>query len=54
MRGPTVTDIVKGVWFVDASAPNTNHVLIPIHEELEPGPVAVLGHPRSPQRLEVS
>jgi len=40
-----VTDIVEDVWFVDASTPDTNHVLVPGDQELEPFYVFIISNP---------
>ena len=40
-----VTDIVEDGWFIDASTPDTNHVLVPSDQELEPFYVLIVGKP---------
>lgn len=41
-RGPrlTVTNVVEVVVFVNAASPDTDHILIACHHQLEPVPVS--------------
>jgi hypothetical protein len=32
----TIANVVENIVFIDAPSPNTNHVLITIHEKLKP------------------
>ena len=40
-----IADIIEDVWFVDASAPDTTHVLVPGDQKLEPFQVLVISKP---------
>lgn len=47
--GLTVGDVVEHVRFIDSTAPDANHILIPVHEELQPLSVLVGGQPYTTQ-----
>jgi hypothetical protein len=40
----TVTDVIEYVCLINTTTPNSDHVLIPIDEELEPASVALRGN----------
>ena len=40
-----IADVVEGIRFVDASAPDTNHVLVPGNQLLEPFHILVISKP---------
>ncbi len=41
----TVTNIIKGVVFVNTPTPDSDHILIPIDHELEPISIPPRGNP---------
>ena len=41
----TIADFIEIICLVDTSTPNSNHILVSIYEQLEPGAVPVPRHP---------
>lgn len=50
----TVADVIERVCFVDPPTPDTNHVLVPIHEELQPLAVAFWRDPTQTRAISKS
>jgi len=46
-----IADIIEDVWFVDASTPDANHVLVPGDQKLEPFQVLVISKPTAMVRV---
>ena len=46
-----IADTIEDVWFVDASTPDTNHVLVSGNQKLEPFQVLVIGKPTATVRV---
>lgn len=40
-----VADVVEDVWLKDASAPDPDHVLVSVDQELQPGSIPVVRDP---------
>lgn len=40
-----IANVVEHIWFIDASAPDTNHVLVPGNQKLEPFHILVISEP---------
>ena len=46
-----IADIIENIWFIDASTPDANHVLVPTDKKLEPLQVLVVGKPTGVVRV---
>lgn len=47
IQEPTIADVVKSVCFVNTASPNSDHILVPIDQELQPGAVPLCRYPTS-------